>query len=111
MSPTRSWLQFDRQYQPDTPVLNAGAAPLMRRCICRPGASAAIGRSTRHAFYWIRERCPRCPGSTVIAMSARGRLRSAAGTPGQATIRFIAGYAADKSERAGLGITSCRCCG
>src|SRR6202008_2437053 len=64
----------------------------------------------RHAFHWIREALllPLAPGSTVIAMSSGAAV---AGSPlsggyagAKATVRFITGYAADESERAGLGI-------
>jgi NAD(P)-dependent dehydrogenase (short-subunit alcohol dehydrogenase family) len=64
----------------------------------------------RHAFHWIREALllPLRPGSTVITMSSGAAV---AGSPlsggyagAKATIRFITGYAADESARAGLGI-------
>ena len=64
----------------------------------------------RHAFHWIREALllPLRPGSTVVTMSSGAAV---AGSPlsggyagAKATIRFITGYAADESERAGLGI-------
>jgi NAD(P)-dependent dehydrogenase (short-subunit alcohol dehydrogenase family) len=100
------------RYRPDTLVLNAGAAPL-----CRPlhqhtweTFSHNWDVDVRHAFHWIREALllPLHPGSTVITMSSGAAV---AGSPvsggyagAKATIRFISGYAADESERAGLGI-------
>ena len=64
----------------------------------------------QQAFHWIREALllPLPPGSTVIAMSSGAAV---AGSPlsggyagAKSTIRFITDYAADESERAGLGI-------
>jgi NAD(P)-dependent dehydrogenase (short-subunit alcohol dehydrogenase family) len=100
------------QYQPDTLVLNAGAAPL-----CRPlyqhtweTFSRNWDVDVRHAFHWTREALllPLHRGSTVITISSGAAV---AGSPlsggyagAKATIRFIADYAADESARAGLGI-------
>jgi len=64
----------------------------------------------QHAFHWIREALllPLRPGSTVVTMSSGAAV---AGSPlsggyagAKATIRFITSYAADESDRAGLGI-------
>lgn len=100
------------RHRPDTLVLNAGAAPLMRPL--HQHTWETFGRTwevdVRHAFHWIREALllPLRPGSTVIAMSSGAAV---AGSPlsggyagAKATIRFITGYAADESEREGLGI-------
>jgi NAD(P)-dependent dehydrogenase (short-subunit alcohol dehydrogenase family) len=100
------------RYQPDTLVLNAGAAPLLRPL--QQHTWETFGRNwdvdVRHAFHWIREALvrPLRPGSTVIAISSGAAV---AGSPlsggyagAKATIRFITGYAADESERTGLGI-------
>ena len=100
------------QYRPDTLVLNAGAAPLPRPLqrhtwdtFTRPW-----GVDVKQAFHWLREALllPLDPGSTVVAMSSGAAL---AGSPlsggyagAKATIRFITGYAAEESERAGLAI-------
>jgi NAD(P)-dependent dehydrogenase (short-subunit alcohol dehydrogenase family) len=100
------------QHRPDTLVLNAGTAPLLRplheqtwESFTRPWEV-----DVRHAFHWIREALllPLRPGSTVIAMSSGAAV---AGSPlsggyagAKAAIRFISGYAADESDRAGLGI-------
>ena len=100
------------QYQPDTLVLNAGAAPLMRPLQHHTWDSFSRNWEVdvRQAFHWIREALllPLRPGSTVIAMSSGAAV---AGSPlsggyagAKATIRFITGYAADESARAGLGI-------
>jgi NAD(P)-dependent dehydrogenase (short-subunit alcohol dehydrogenase family) len=100
------------EYRPDTLVLNAGATPS-----CRPlqlhtweSFSRNWDVDVRQAFHWIREALllPLRPGSTVVAMSSGAAV---AGSPlsggyagAKATIRFITGYAADESARAGLGI-------
>jgi NAD(P)-dependent dehydrogenase (short-subunit alcohol dehydrogenase family) len=100
------------RYQPDTLVLNAGAAPLMRplQHLTWEAFSRNWDVDVRHAFGWIREALlrPLRPGSTVIAMSSGAAV---AGSPlsggyagAKATIRFITGYAADESARAGLDI-------
>ena len=100
------------RYQPDTLVLNAGAAPLLRAV--QQHTWETFSRNwdvdVRHVFHWIREALllPLRPGSTVLTMSSGAAV---AGSPlsggyagAKATIRFITGYAADESERAGLGI-------
>jgi NAD(P)-dependent dehydrogenase (short-subunit alcohol dehydrogenase family) len=100
------------QYRPDTLVLNAGAPPLMRPLQHQTWETLSRNWDidVRHAFHWIREALllPLCPGSTVITMSSGAAV---AGSPlsggyagAKATIRFITGYAADESARAGLGI-------
>jgi NAD(P)-dependent dehydrogenase (short-subunit alcohol dehydrogenase family) len=100
------------QYRPDTLVRNAGAAPLMRPLHQHTWDtfSQTWEVDVRHAFHWIREALllPLRPGSTVVAMSSGAAV---AGSPlsggyagAKAAIRFITGYAADESARAGLGI-------
>ena len=64
----------------------------------------------RQVFHWLREALlrPLEPGSVVIAFSSGAALRGSPLSGGyagaKATIRFISGYAADESQRAGLGI-------
>ena len=100
------------QYRPDTLVLNAGAPPLMRPIEQQTWETFSRNWDVdvRHAFHWIREALllPLHPGSTVISMSSGAAV---AGSPlsggyagAKATIGFITSYAADESERAGLGI-------
>jgi NAD(P)-dependent dehydrogenase (short-subunit alcohol dehydrogenase family) len=99
-------------YQPGTLVLNAGAAPLLRPLQHHTWESFRRNWDVdvRHAFHWMREALllPLRPGSTVITMSSGAAV---AGSPlsggyagAKAAIRFITGYAADESERTGLGI-------
>jgi NAD(P)-dependent dehydrogenase (short-subunit alcohol dehydrogenase family) len=100
------------RYRPDTLVLNAGAAPLMRPI--HHQTWQAFSRNwdvdVQHTFHWVREALlrPLVPGSTVVTMSSGA---ATAGSPlsggyagSKAAIRFIAGYASAESERAGLGI-------
>lgn len=100
------------QHRPDTLVLNAGAPPLMRPLQHQTWEtfSRPWDVDVRHVFHWIREALllPLRPGSTVVALSSGAAL---AGSPlsggyarAKATSRFITGYAADESARAGLGI-------
>jgi NAD(P)-dependent dehydrogenase (short-subunit alcohol dehydrogenase family) len=100
------------RYRPDAVVLNAGAAPLLRPLQHHTWETFSRNWDVdvRHAFHWLREALllPLHPGSTVVTISSGAAV---AGSPlsggyagGKATIRFITGYAADESERAGLGI-------
>ncbi|HEV7537085.1 MAG TPA: SDR family oxidoreductase, partial [Acidimicrobiia bacterium] len=100
------------RYRPTTLVLNAGAPPLMRPIQHQTWDTFSRNWEVdvQQAFHWIREALlfPLAPGSTVIAMSSGAAL---AGSPlsggyagAKAAVRFVAGYAADESERAGLGI-------
>ena len=99
-------------YRPGLIVLSAGARPLPRALhqLTWEVFSEAWDTDVRQAFAWNREAllAPLDPGSTVISVSSRAAL---AGSPlsggyagAKATVRFVAGYAADESERAGLGI-------
>jgi NAD(P)-dependent dehydrogenase (short-subunit alcohol dehydrogenase family) len=99
-------------YQPRVLVLNAGVSPLSRplhehtwETFSRPWDV-----DVRHAFHWTREALlrPLPPGSAVVAMSSGAALQGSPLSGGyagaKAAIRFVAAYAADESERAGLGI-------
>jgi NAD(P)-dependent dehydrogenase (short-subunit alcohol dehydrogenase family) len=100
------------QYRPGTLVLNAGAPPLMRPLQHQTWQTFSRNWEvdTQQAFHWIREALlvPLAPGSTVIAMSSGAALFGSPLSGGyagaKAAIRFITGYAAEESERAGLGI-------
>ena len=99
-------------YRPGILVLNAGAAPLSRPLQHHTWETFSRNWDTdvKQAFHWLREAllAPLAPGSTVIAMSSGAALRGSPLSGGyagaKATIRFISGYAADESQRAGLGI-------
>jgi NAD(P)-dependent dehydrogenase (short-subunit alcohol dehydrogenase family) len=100
------------KYRPRTLVLNAGASPLPRPL--HEHTWQTFGRNwdvdVQHVFHWTREALlrPLDPGSAVIAFSSGAALRGSPLSGGyagaKATIRFITSYAADESERAGLGI-------
>ena len=100
------------RYQPDTLVLNAGAAPLPRPL--QEHTWETFSRNwdvdVRHTFHWLRAALlePLRPASTVVVMSSGAALFGSPLSGGYAgaksTIRFITGYAADESARAGLGI-------
>lgn len=100
------------RYRPKTLVLNAGAAPLMRPIQYQTWESFSRNWEVdvAQAFHWIREALllPLAPGSTVIAMSSGAALKGSPLSGGyagaKAAVRFVAGYAADESRRAGLGI-------
>lgn len=100
------------QYRPRTLVLNAGAAPLMRPIQDHSWESFSRVWQTdvQQAFHWTREALlfPLATGSTVIAMSSGAALSGSPLSGGyagaKAMVRFLSGYAAGESERAGLGI-------
>ena len=100
------------RYEPDVLVLTRGAAPLPRPL--HEHTWETFSRNwdvdVRHAFHWLREALlqPLRPGSTVVVMSSGAALFGSPLSGGyagaKATVRFITGYAADESARAGLGI-------
>jgi NAD(P)-dependent dehydrogenase (short-subunit alcohol dehydrogenase family) len=99
-------------YDPTILVLNAGAAPLSRPLHQHTWQSFSRNWEVdvQHAFSWTREALlrPLRKGSVVVAISSGAAL---AGSPlsggyagAKATIRYIAAYAAEESERNALGI-------
>ncbi|SDK45262.1 SDR family oxidoreductase [Nonomuraea jiangxiensis] len=101
-----------REHRPDLLVLNAGATPHMAPLHEQTWEtfSRHWHTDTRHAFAWIRAalREPLAPGSVVVAMSSGAVLGGSPLSGGyasaKAAIRYLRGYAADESERAGLNI-------
>jgi len=99
-------------YRPKTLVLNAGASPLMRplQHLTWEAFSRNWEVDVQQAFHWIREALllPLATGSTVITMSSGAALFGSPLSGGyagaKAAIRFMTGYAAEESQRAGLGI-------
>ncbi len=100
------------EHRPGLLVLNAGAAPALAPLPEQTWES--FGRSwevdTRHVFGWTKAALttPLAPGGLVVALSSGAAL---AGSPlsggyagAKAAIRFVARYAAEESERAGLGL-------
>ncbi len=104
--------QLIDRYKPRLLVLAAGATPLSRPLHQHTWQSFSRNWDVdiQQTFHWTREALlrPLEPGSAVIAFSSGAAI---AGSPlsggysgSKATIRFIAAYAADESERGGLGI-------
>jgi NAD(P)-dependent dehydrogenase (short-subunit alcohol dehydrogenase family) len=100
------------EHRPTSVILCAGAAPLMRPLQEQTWESFSENWNVdvAQAFHWIGHalRSPLAPGSTVIAFSSGAAL---AGSPlsggyagANATVRFVARYAAVESQRAGLGL-------
>ena len=100
------------QHRPKTLVLNAGASPLMRplQQLTWETFSRNWEVDAQQAFHWIREALilPLASGSTVVTMSSGAALFGSPLSGGyagaKAAIRFMTGYAAEESQRAGLGI-------
>ena len=99
-------------YHPRVLVLAAGAAPLSRPLHRHTWETFSSNWNTdvRQVFHWSREALlrPLAEGSVVIAFSSGAALRGSPLSGGyagaKATIRFVSAYAADESQRAGLGI-------
>jgi NAD(P)-dependent dehydrogenase (short-subunit alcohol dehydrogenase family) len=100
------------RYRPGLLVLNAGVIPHMAPLPDQTWETFSRNwhADTRHVFAWTQAAlaAPLAPGSVVVAMSSGAAL---AGSPlsggyasAKAAIRYIRGYAADESQRAGLGI-------
>lgn len=100
------------EYRPRTLVLCAGAAPHMTPLQDQTWETFSENWNVdvAQAFHWVRRalRSPLQPGSSVIAFSSgtaiKGSPLSGGYAGANATVRFIATYAAAESQRAGLGI-------
>lgn len=100
------------EYRPRTLVLCAGAAPTMAPLPQHTWESFSQNWNVdvRHVFEWLGAalRAPLAPGSSVIAFSSGAALKGSPLSGGYAgaksAIRFIASYAAQESQQAGLGI-------
>ena len=101
-----------REHRPSLLVLNAGVAPHMAPVHEQTWETFSRNwhADTRHVFTWTRAalREPLAPGSVVVAMSSGAALGGSPLSGGyasaKAAIRYIGGYAADESKRAGLDI-------
>jgi NAD(P)-dependent dehydrogenase (short-subunit alcohol dehydrogenase family) len=100
------------EYQPGLLVLNAGATPYMAPIQEQTWATFSRNweADTKQAFVWTREalRAPLAPGGTVVLMSSGAAV---AGSPlsggyaaAKAALRYLRSYAAQESDRAGLGL-------
>lgn len=100
------------QYAPRVLVLNAGAVPLARPVHEHTWETFSLHwqSDVQHVFHWTRLALtvPLPPGSTVVALSSGAALRGSPVSGGyagaKATIRFLSAYAAEESQRGGLGI-------
>jgi NADP-dependent 3-hydroxy acid dehydrogenase YdfG len=101
-----------RTHRPGLLVLNAGAAPHLAPVHEQTWETFSRNwdTDTRHVFTWASAalRAPLAPGSVVIAMSSGAVLQGSPLSGGyasaKAAVRYISGYAADESARAGLDI-------
>lgn len=101
-----------RDRHPGLLVLNAGVAPHMAPVHEQTWETFSRNWNvdTRHVFTWTRAALlePLAPGSVVVMMSSSAVLGGSPLSGGyasaKAAIRYIRGYAADESQRAGLGI-------
>lgn len=100
------------RHRPGLLVLNAGVTPHMAPLPEQTWETFSRNwhTDTRHAFTWTQAalREPLAPGSVVVEMSSGAALGGSPLSGGyasaKAAIRYIRGYAADESQRAGLGI-------
>lgn len=100
------------EHRPRTVVLCAGAAPQMTPLQEQTWESFSQNWNVdvAQAFHWVGHalRRPLAPGTTVIAFSSGAAIQGSPLSGGyagaNATVRFIAAYAATESERTGLGI-------
>ncbi|WP_067548912.1 SDR family oxidoreductase [Nocardia crassostreae] len=101
-----------RTHRPDLLVLNAGAAPRMAPVQEQDWESFSRNwnADTRHVFEWSKAALlePLAAGSVVLSISSGAAIGGSPLSGGyasaKAAIRFLRGYAATESERAGLGI-------
>jgi NAD(P)-dependent dehydrogenase (short-subunit alcohol dehydrogenase family) len=110
--PTVAGSLLDR-YEPHAVIVVAGATPLMRPIQYQTWETFSANWQTdvRIAFHWVREALlrPLRPGSRVVVMSSGAAVNGSPLSGGyagaKATQRFIAAYARDEAQRAGLDIT------
>jgi NAD(P)-dependent dehydrogenase (short-subunit alcohol dehydrogenase family) len=100
-------------YEPHAVIVVAGATPLLRPIQEQTWETFSVNWQTdvRIAFQWVRAALlkPLRPGSRVVVMSSGAAVQGSPLSGGyagaKATQRFIAAYARDEAERAGLDIT------
>src|SRR5919201_323751 len=101
------------QYQPQVLILVAGANPVMGPRQDQTWETFSVNWHTdvKIAFTWLRAALlkPLPPGSRVVVVSSGAAINGSPASGGyagsKATQRFIAAYAQEESQRAGLDIT------
>lgn len=101
-----------KEKHPRILVLNAGALPVNRPLPEHTWdtLSRHWESDVRHVFEWTRAAllAPLAPGSVVVTMSSGAAVNGSPVSGGyagaKATVRFLSAYAAEESQRAGLGI-------
>jgi NAD(P)-dependent dehydrogenase (short-subunit alcohol dehydrogenase family) len=100
-------------YRPEVLILVAGASPVMAPLQDQTWETFSVNWHTdvKIAFTWLREALlqPLPPGSRMVVVSSGAAINGSPASGGyagaKATQRFIAGYAQEESDRAGLDIT------
>lgn len=100
------------EHRPRILVLNAGALPVNRPLPEHTWNTLSRHWETdvRHVFEWTKAAllAPLAPGSVVVTMSSGAAVNGSPVSGGyagaKATVRFLSAYAAEESQRAGLGI-------
>jgi NAD(P)-dependent dehydrogenase (short-subunit alcohol dehydrogenase family) len=100
-------------YRPEVLIVVAGAAPVSRPLHEHTWATFSVNwdADVKIAFGWLRAALlrPLAPGSRVVVVSSGAAINGSPASGGyagaKATQRFIAAYAQEESNRAGLGIT------
>ena len=101
------------KYQPDILIVVAGAIPVSRPLPEHTWETFSVHwqADVKIAFGWVREALvtPMPPGSRIVVVSSGAAVNGSPASGGyagaKATQRFIAAYAREESDRAGLGIT------
>jgi NAD(P)-dependent dehydrogenase (short-subunit alcohol dehydrogenase family) len=105
--------QLIGRYRPDVLILVAGAIPVNLPLHEHTWETFSVHwhADAKIAFGWLKAALlePLRPGSRIVVISSGAALFGSPASGGyagaKATQRFIAGYAADESRRAGLGIS------
>jgi NAD(P)-dependent dehydrogenase (short-subunit alcohol dehydrogenase family) len=101
------------KYQPEILIVVAGATPVSRPLPEHTWETFSVHwqADVKIAFGWVREALvkPMPPGSKIVVVSSGAAVKGSPASGGyagaKATQRFIAAYAREESDRAGLGIT------
>lgn len=101
------------RYQPDILILGGGAVPVGRPLQEHTWDTFSVNwaADVKIAFGWLKAAllAPLRPGSRIVVISSGAATFGSPASGGyagaKATQRFIAGYAAEESQRAGLDIT------